>query len=189
MNPCRSHTEKMNPTQRFSLRKTGTLTDARCVQSASVADNVAICQSTLETRVQPPQGWLNTRLTCAACGAVTRGSYPCQPNGGHGDFRSIGWIEPRNTKRSPRAGLAVKGWGQRGQPTGLIRGAASYWLNPVPCQAARIAKPRLSDHRARTEKMHTANWLYTAFTNARVLQNQALGYSCAPTSVITRILQ
>lgn len=56
------------------------------VQQAAV---IALCvarSSDLDTRVQQPLGLLNTRLTCAACGAVTRGSYPHWPNGWCGDF-------------------------------------------------------------------------------------------------------
>ena len=56
------------------------------VQQASNCFRRRSCKRELDTRVQQPQGLLNTRQTCAACEAVTRESYPHWPKGWCGDF-------------------------------------------------------------------------------------------------------
>lgn len=56
------------------------------VQQASNCFRRRSCKRDLDTRVQQPQGLLNTRQTCAACEAVTRESYPHWPKGWCGDF-------------------------------------------------------------------------------------------------------
>lgn len=67
----------------------------RLVQPTWLVTSPLICRTHLETRDQPPQGRLNTRLTCNACAVAPRGSYPLSANAGNGDF-------PRRLNRSER---------------------------------------------------------------------------------------
>lgn len=48
-------------------------------------------------------------------------------------------VMPENARK---ARLDMKGWGQRGQPTDLMRQTASYWPNATPCQSPLTDKPR-----------------------------------------------
>lgn len=48
----------------------------RHVQPVRQVASPLICRTHLETRVQPPQGRLNTCLTCNACAVASRESYP-----------------------------------------------------------------------------------------------------------------
>ncbi len=84
------------------------LSESRRVQRVSFFTSKT-CHTHLETRDQPAQGPLNTRLTCTACGSVPRGSYPYRLNGWYGDFlRSLNRKTAlRHTVRRNMAGASA----------------------------------------------------------------------------------
>lgn len=71
------------------IAKSKSVLQIRHVQSARLFAPPLICRNSLETREQPPQGRLNTRLTCNACAVAPRGSYPYRLNRWYGDFHRL----------------------------------------------------------------------------------------------------
>lgn len=76
--------------------------------TAHLCANEKTCQSNLRHEINRPIGLLNSYLTCVACGAVFRGSYPFSANAGNGDFTRLLSLAATNT-RLPRLDLCAYG--------------------------------------------------------------------------------